>query len=229
MMCLLLVTKFAQPSGTSDNQQGNVSTMNEVDSLQGLIGKARRERATSIRQLAMQAKAAGYKIVGTTLNAIESGTYKSTPSDDTIRAIAWLAGVGDETAFMAAGRRVPGPPFAAELPPGVDDLSPKEREAVIGLLRVLVAQRQELDNEDTSTQDATSNSAIDGKAGTRGTPMKPKHPDNVRQLTRSNQPQHVDEEFDDTAPPPEALDFVARETPPGYKKGYDIDREDDDS
>ncbi|MDV6274042.1 hypothetical protein R3Q06_11080 [Rhodococcus erythropolis] len=203
--------------------------MNEVDSLQGLIGKARRERATSIRQLAMQAKAAGYKIVGTTLNAIESGSYKSTPSDDTIRAIAWLARVGDETAFMAAGRRVPGPPFAAELPPGVDDLSPKEREAVIGLLRVLVAQRQELDNEDTSTQDATSNSTAYGEAGSSGAPMKPKHPDNVRQLTRPNQPEEVDEEFDDTAPPPEALDFVARETPPGYKKGYDIDREDDDS
>lgn len=145
--------------------------MNEVDSLQGLIGKARRERATSIRQLAMQAKAAGYKIVGTTLNAIESGSYKSTPSDDTIRAIAWLAGVGEETAFMAAGRRVPGPPFAAELPPGVDDLSPKEREAVIGLLRVLVAQRQELDNEDTSTQDTTRNPTLDGEAGLGGAPM----------------------------------------------------------
>lgn len=203
--------------------------MNEVDSLQGLIGKARRERATSIRQLAMQAKAAGYKIVGTTLNAIESGSYKSTPSDDTIRAIAWLAGVGDEIAFMAAGRRVPGPPFAAELPPGVDDLSPKEREAVIGLLRVLVAQRQELGNEDKGTQGTPSSTTSDGKAGTRGTPMKPKHPDNVRQLTRPNQPEEVDEDFDDTAPPPEALDFVARETPPGYKKGYDIDREDDDS
>ncbi|BDQ19711.1 helix-turn-helix domain-containing protein [Rhodococcus qingshengii] len=202
--------------------------MNEVDSLRGLIGKARRERATSVRQLAMQAKAAGYKIVGTTLNAIESGSYKSTPSDDTIRAIAWLAGVGDETAFMAAGRRVPGPPFAAELPPGVDDLSPKEREAVIGLLRVLVAQRQELGNEDAGTPDSTGNQEGDGGTGVDGTPMKLKHPDNVRQLTRSNQPEEVDEEFDDTAPPPEALDFVARETPSGYKKGYDIDREDGD-
>lgn len=145
--------------------------MNEVDSLQDLIGKARRERATSIRQLAMQAKAAGYKIVGTTLNAIESGSYKSTPSDDTIRAIAWLAGVGDETAFMAAGRHVPGPPFAAELPPGVDDLSPKEREAVIGLLRVLVAQRQELGNEDKSTQSTPRSPSPHGETRPRGTSM----------------------------------------------------------
>ncbi|WP_209447712.1 helix-turn-helix domain-containing protein [Rhodococcus qingshengii] len=169
MMSLLLVMKFASPSGTSDNQQGNVITMNEVDSLQGLIGKARRERNTSIRQLAMQAQTAGHKIVGTTLNAIESGTYKSTPSDETIRAIAWLAGVDEETAFMAAGRRVPGPPFAAELPPGVDDLSPKEREAVIGLLRVLVAQRQEIDHEDESTQDSTSDPTTHGEAGLGGT------------------------------------------------------------
>lgn len=105
---------------------------------------ARRKRDKSIRQMAFEAQASGHKVVGTTLSAIEKGTYKSTPSDDTIRAIGWLAGVSEETSFAAAGRTLPGPPFADELPPGVDDLSPKERRVVIDLLRTLVAQRQEI-------------------------------------------------------------------------------------
>lgn len=109
-------------------------------------------------------------------------------------------------------------------------LSNDNREMLLGLVsQMRYLETKRMGNEDTGTQDATSNPTVDGKAGTRGTPMKPKHPDNVRQLTRPNQPKEVDEEFDDTAPPPEALDFVARETPPGYKKGYDIDRGDDDS
>ncbi|TXG90652.1 hypothetical protein DW322_11065 [Rhodococcus rhodnii] len=127
--------------------------MNEIETLQGLIHLARRERGTSIRQLALQAKGAGFKIVGTTLNAIEKGTYKSEPSDETVRAIGWLAGVSDDVAFAAAGRRVPGPPFAEELPPGVDDLSPRERKAAIEMLRTLIAQRQEINDGKRTDED----------------------------------------------------------------------------
>ncbi|UVT31582.1 helix-turn-helix DNA binding protein [Mycobacterium phage Mask] len=118
--------------------------MNETDTLRGLIAKARRERDKSVRQLALTAQEAGHKIVGTTLNAIEAGTYHSTPTAETIRAIGWLANVSDEIAFAAAGRAVPGPPFAQELPPGVDDLTSPERRAAIAMLRALVAQRQEI-------------------------------------------------------------------------------------
>ncbi|OZF09855.1 hypothetical protein CH300_00290 [Rhodococcus sp. 15-1154-1] len=142
--------------------------MNETDTLAGLIAKARRERGTSVRQLAIQAKAAKYRIVGTTLNAIENGTYKSDPSDETLRAIAWLAGVPESVAFTAAGRRLPGPPFADELPPGVDDLSPKEREAAITLLRVLVAQRQEIRRHEDLTESRTQEGSTEhGGAGSR--------------------------------------------------------------
>lgn len=118
--------------------------MNETDTLRGLIAKARREREQSARKLAITARGAGHKIVGTTLNAIEAGTYKSEPTEETIRAIGWLAGVSDEVAFAAAGRSVPGPPFAEELPPGVDDLTSLERKAAIAMLRAFVAQRQEI-------------------------------------------------------------------------------------
>ncbi|MGW8936024.1 hypothetical protein [Gordonia terrae] len=137
--------------------------MNETDTLRGLIERAKRERDTSVRQLAILAKAEGFKIVGTTLSGIVKGTYHSQPSDDTIRAIAWLAGVKDEVAFTAAGRSVPGPPFADELPPGVDDLSDSERKAVIAILRSLVAQRQEInryvDSSSSAQEPSTSGEA----------------------------------------------------------------------
>ncbi|MGV0738179.1 hypothetical protein ABQF35_14540 [Mycobacterium syngnathidarum] len=127
--------------------------MNETDTLRGLIAKARRERDKSVRQLALTAQEFGHKIVGTTLNAIEAGTYHSTPTAETIRAIGWLANVSDEIAFAAAGRAVPGPPFSQELPPGVDDLTSPERRAAIAMLRALVAQRQEINRYVDTTDD----------------------------------------------------------------------------
>jgi DNA-binding XRE family transcriptional regulator len=138
--------------------------VNETDTLRGLIAKARRERELSVRQLALVAKEAGHRIVGTTLNAIEAGTYKSVPSIETIRAIGWLAKVSDEIAFTAAGRAVPGPPFAEELPPGVDDLTSPERKAAIVMLRALVAQRQEL-NRYVDQSDDDHSAAATGTSG----------------------------------------------------------------
>lgn len=116
--------------------------MNEPLTLRGLVAKSLAERNASGRELARLAESRGFKITFTTLNAIAAGTYKSRPSDETVRAIAWLAGVSNEVAFRAAGLRVPGPPFADELPPGVDNLSPEARKAVIGILRVLVQQEE---------------------------------------------------------------------------------------
>ncbi|NVC23363.1 hypothetical protein E7Z53_07890 [Kocuria salina] len=84
----------------------------------------------------------GFAITSTTINHLKAGTYKSRPSDMTIRALGWLAGVSEEAAFTAAGRPAPGPPLADELPDGVNNLSPKARQAVIDLLRVLVAAEE---------------------------------------------------------------------------------------
>ncbi len=78
----------------------------------------------------------------TTINAIRNGTYKSEPSSDTIRAIAWLAGVSEATAFALAGRPAPGVPFKDELPDGVDQLSPKRRRIAVEMLRALIEAEQ---------------------------------------------------------------------------------------
>src|SRR5690606_37483199 len=96
--------------------------VNNAESLQDLLEQALAKRQTSMRQLGFAAQKAGYKVVGTTLGHIRAGRYKSEPSEDTIRAIAWLAGVDESVAFAAAGQQVPGPPLADELPPGADNL-----------------------------------------------------------------------------------------------------------
>lgn len=113
--------------------------MNEPRSLMDLALLARdRHGGSSARRLASLAQEHGFTLTYTTYAQILNGTYKSMPQDVTLRALAWLAGVSEAEAFTAAGRRVPGPPLADELPPGVDNLSPKARRAVIDLLRVLV-------------------------------------------------------------------------------------------
>lgn len=112
--------------------------MNATTSLRKLLQQAKDEQQLSGRRLADAAQGKGFKVTHATLNSILGSTYKSTPSAETIRAIAWLAGVSDEVAFTAAGQPVPGPPLADELPPGVDNLSPKSRKAVIEMLRVLI-------------------------------------------------------------------------------------------
>ncbi|ALV45805.1 hypothetical protein MB46_10265 [Arthrobacter alpinus] len=118
--------------------------MNKPQSLRELVDLAIAKHQTSVRQLGFKAQEHGFKMHGTTLNHLRNGTYKSVPSGDTIRAIAWLAGVSDEVAFMAAGQPVPGPPFAEELPPGVDNLPAKARKAAIDMLRVLVDMNKEV-------------------------------------------------------------------------------------
>lgn len=107
-------------------------------SLRDLVDAAFARHQGSGRALASEAQRHGFQVTHATINAIKAGTYKSIPGDGTIRALAWLAGVSEAEAFTAAGRRVPGPPLADELPAGVDNLSPKARRAVIDLLRVLV-------------------------------------------------------------------------------------------
>ncbi|MDI2019734.1 hypothetical protein PJL18_00225 [Paenarthrobacter nicotinovorans] len=110
-------------------------------------------RDTSGLGLSQLASSNGYRITTTTINAIRQGVYKSAPREGTLRALAWLAGVDASVAFMAAGQPVPGPPFAEELPPGVDNLSPKARKAVLDMLRVLVDLEGSVDASSNQPQE----------------------------------------------------------------------------
>jgi len=137
-MYLLLVKTWRVPASNSWTLPGRVTAVNASPSLRALVETAVERHQTSVRQLSFLAQKQGFRVTHTTLNQVRSGTYKSIPSDETIRALAWLAGVSDEVAFTAAGQPVPGPPFAEELPPGVDNLSLKSRKAALDMLRVLV-------------------------------------------------------------------------------------------
>lgn len=95
-------------------------------------------KPASGRRLAGIAQAHGLQVTATPLTEIRSGKYKSVPSPHLLRTIAWLAGVPESVAFTAANQPTPGPPFADDLPEGVDHLSPRSRKAAIDILRALV-------------------------------------------------------------------------------------------
>lgn len=112
--------------------------MKQPQTLIELAELAVTKRQASGRRLAELAQNEGFALASTTFNHIRAGRYKSTPTDETIRAIGWLAGVSDEVAFAAAGQKAPGLPLADELPPGADNLSAKARKTIIDLTRVLI-------------------------------------------------------------------------------------------
>lgn len=126
--------------------------MNQPISLKELVQLAvQRHDGASVRSLTESAKRHGFKVTYTPINEMRAGTYKSVPRPELLRAIAWLADVDASVAFTAAGQPVPGPPFAEELPPGVDNLSPKARKAAIDMLRVLVELNQDAAHASNNT------------------------------------------------------------------------------
>lgn len=142
--------------------------MNTPQTLKELLDLAVQQRSASGRQMAMLAQGHGFAVTSTTINQIRSGSYKSTPSVETIRAIAWLAGVSDEVAFTAAGQPVPGPPLADELPPGTDNLSPKSRKAVIEMLRVLIDLEASSHDDQEQPETNPSGERTTGEVGRSG-------------------------------------------------------------
>ncbi len=137
--------------------------MNQPQSLRDLVELAIQYRDTSGLGLSQLASSNGYRVTTTTINAIRQGVYKSTPRESTLRALAWLAGVDASVAFTAAGQPAPGPPFAEELPPGVDNLSPKSRKIMIDLARVLVDLEKAEDASNTADQEQPTDIRDAGK------------------------------------------------------------------
>lgn len=161
--------------------------MNAPRTLRELLEEASGHGELSTRQLEMKVDAAREngrlrsRLNRATIAQILNGSYKSRPTDDTIRAIAYLAGVDDEVAFTAAGRRTPGRPFAEDLPDGVDDLTPKEREAAVYMLRVLVQQRRELNHHEDQDQTRTAGATPAARGGgARRAPMSEPHGGSLR-------------------------------------------------
>lgn len=112
--------------------------------LKDLLEQAKVDRGvTSGRALADLTQGRESSIDRTQVNSILAGTYKSELRPSTIRAIAWLAGVSEAEAFAAAEQPVPGPPFAKELPPHADYLTPNQRHAVITVIRAMLSSAEQ--------------------------------------------------------------------------------------
>lgn len=171
MICLV-VLKLARTTGTTRNTRERVIAVNENQTLRLLLQEAADVRGLSGRGLADLATSNGFNLNRSTVSRILSGTYIARPANDTIRAVAWLAGVSERVAFEAAGRPQPGPSFVDELPEDADLLTPRERRIVIDLVRVLVENKRGALDEDTSTQNPPSDPPADGEVGPRRTTMK---------------------------------------------------------
>lgn len=91
-----------------------------------------------------RARPRGLSLNRTTASKILRGVYRGS-SPGTVKAIAWLAGAPEYAVFAAAGLPQPRAPFADELPPDVDALGPREREAVTETVRVLLGRQQDLE------------------------------------------------------------------------------------
>src|SRR6478735_10458236 len=105
----------------------------------------RRQDVAGGRALARRAAELGHDVSHTTLNKILSGKADNRQSVGTIDAVAALAGVSRSRAHTAAGRRAPGKPFADELPAEADLLTRRQRDVVLGVVRVLLESAETAD------------------------------------------------------------------------------------
>ncbi len=104
---------------------------------------AERHGGASGRRLAEIAREAGHDITHATLNRIRQDSYLSRPSVASVRAIAFLANVSEDTAFSAAGMAAPraGVPYSP--PPEADRMDVRQRKAVTELLRAFAPAEQD--------------------------------------------------------------------------------------
>ncbi|WP_155288802.1 hypothetical protein [Rhodococcoides fascians] len=141
--------------------------MNETQTLRMLLQEAADVRDLSGRGLADLATSNGFNLNRSTVSRILKGTYVARPAADTIRAIAWLAGVSERVAFEAAGRPQPGPSFAEELPEDADLLTPRERRVIVELVRLMIDNRLG-DADDEEQESWTQESGAEHSGAGRG-------------------------------------------------------------
>lgn len=115
----------------------------EIRTLRDVALVAVTRHGASGREMDRIAEKEGLRLKHTTVNKILAGTYNSRPTADTLRALAKLANLGEDVVFAAAGEPLPQGSLADQLPPGVDSLSPRSRDVLLGVARVLLQLERE--------------------------------------------------------------------------------------
>jgi hypothetical protein len=98
-----------------------------------------RTGASSSRAMQEYAQRHDFELTHSTINLIRKGTYPSRPKDKTLQALSFLAGVPLNTVRSLA--QLPPKtlhPFAAQLPPDIDELEPRPRAALLEMARLML-------------------------------------------------------------------------------------------
>ena len=119
-----------------------------------LAAKARHDGAGG-RGLAKVASKHGHTISYGTIDSILAGTYTRKPSVKTLRALAYLSDLPEQQVLEIAGMRAPSNALAEQLPEGVDELGPEERQMLIDMARGLIRQARREQKLVVALRDAT--------------------------------------------------------------------------
>ena len=119
-----------------------------------LAAKARHDGAGG-RGLAKVAGKHGHTISYGTIDSILAGTYTRKPSVKTLRALAYLSDLPEQQVLEIAGMRAPSNALAEQLPEGVDELGPEERQMLIDMARGLIRQARREQKLVVALRDAT--------------------------------------------------------------------------
>ena len=119
-----------------------------------LAAKARHDGAGG-RGLAKVAGKHGHTISYGTIDSILAGTYTRKPSVETLRALAYLSDLPEQQVLEIAGMRAPSNALAEQLPEGVDELGPEERQMLIDMARGLIRQARREQKLVVALRDAT--------------------------------------------------------------------------
>ncbi|WP_157181573.1 hypothetical protein [Actinopolymorpha alba] len=137
------------------------------ETLTDLLRLASQRHDASGRRLGDIAASNGWDITHTTINHILAGRYRSRPGPRTLEAIANLANVSLERVYAAADVPLPARRLADELPREADLLTPRQRTAVIEVIRAMV------DAHGAAGESDTADPAAAEEAMSRPQPLAP--------------------------------------------------------
>lgn len=123
------------------------------------------------------ARRAGLNLSRTTFDKMLRGNYRSRPSRETVRALAYVAQLPEVLVAEVAGLPRLGGDLAEQLPPGHETLTAEQQSAVIAVVRQYVKANQALADARRATEEVgdRAGSAPKTQAGDTPAPQTTRH------------------------------------------------------
>lgn len=125
------------------------------------------------RALGRIAESHGLTLSFTTVDRILAGKYRSNPQAPLLEALAVLSGLPVEAVYAAAGVPLPQAPLAEQLPPDSDLLTPKQRDAVLSVIRQFIQVNKALHRAEDERGEAHADRAAATKTPEPGPAHQP--------------------------------------------------------